>query len=170
MIDKVTIERIKLLHPKLRDEVMDLYVNKICPALGNNVMCRFAYTLRTFKEQDELFQQGRTKLFDAKGNRLGKITNAKGGQSLHNYGLALDIVLITNGKASWDTAVDFDKDGTSDWMEVVTIFKQAGWKWGGDWTKFPDKPHFEKTWGWDWKKFLERYNAGLVDKEGYVVL
>jgi peptidoglycan L-alanyl-D-glutamate endopeptidase CwlK len=109
-------------------------------------MCRFSYTLRTFAEQDALYAQGRTK--------SGKVvTNAKGGQSYHNYGLAVDIVLIRdmdgNGSfetASWDTNLDADNDGQSDWMEAVAIFKRHGWEWGGDW-KFTDMPHFQKTFG-----------------------
>ena len=118
MEDKITLERIKLLHPKLRSEVEHIYKSQIIPALSGNAYCRFAYTLRTFKEQDALYAQGRSIVFDTKGKRLGIVTNAKGGQSIHNYGLALDIVLITNGKvASWDTAKDFDKDGKPDWME-----------------------------------------------------
>ena len=148
MIDQITLKRIELLHPKLRLETKDLYLNKIVPALTGRAMCRFAYTLRTFQEQDELYAQGRTKMFDNSGNRLGIVTKAKGGQSIHNYGLALDIVLIIDGKtASWDIKKDFDADQKSDWMEVVNIFKNAGWSWGGDWESFKDYPHFEKTFG-----------------------
>ncbi len=103
-------------------------------------MCRFAYTLRTNQEQNDLYAIGRTK----PGK---KVTNAKGGQSYHNYGMAVDIVLIIDGKtASWDTKGDFDNDGKSDWQEVVAIFKRYGWEWGGDW-KFTDYPHFQKTFG-----------------------
>jgi peptidoglycan L-alanyl-D-glutamate endopeptidase CwlK len=61
MIDKLTISRIKLLHPKVREEVMKIYVEKIAPALTNGVYCRFTHTLRTFEEQDELYKLGRDK-------------------------------------------------------------------------------------------------------------
>ena len=144
-MDKVTLERIEQLHPDLRGEVKEIY-QEICEALTGRAICRFAYTLRTIKEQNDLYALGRTK--------PGKIvTNAKGGQSYHNYGLAIDIVLLVdkdkNGtfeSASWQTNVDFDGDGKSDWMEVVKIFKMYGWEWGGDW-KFTDLPHFQKTFG-----------------------
>lgn len=139
MKDQKTLERINLAHPKLRNELTDIY-DEICEALTGRAMCRFAYTLRTFQEQEALYAQGRTK--------PGKIvTNAKGGKSYHNYGQAVDIVLIIDGKtASWDISGDYDKDSRSDWMEVVTIFKQHGWEWGGDWG-FKDYPHFQKTYG-----------------------
>jgi peptidoglycan L-alanyl-D-glutamate endopeptidase CwlK len=144
-MDSVTLNRIEQLYPSLRDEAGMIY-QEICEALKGRAICRFAFTLRSFKLQDELYAQGRTK--------PGKIvTNAKGGQSYHNYGLAIDIVLLIdkNGDgtfetASWQTNVDFDGDGVNDWMEVVKIFKSYGWEWGGDW-KFMDMPHFQKTFG-----------------------
>lgn len=165
MSDKITLDRIELLHPAVRQEVRDIYLNEIVPALSGRAICRLAYTLRTFAEQDALYAQGRTRLFDNSGKRLGVVTKAKGGQSIHNYGLALDIVLIkdTNGdgtfdSASWETNVDFDKDGKPDWMEIVNILKKHGWTWGGDWKSFKDAPHFEKPFGHTWKTLLDKYN------------
>lgn len=172
MIDKITLNRIKLLHPKVRKEVEDIYLNEVVPALEGRAYCRFAYTLRTFKEQDALYTQGRTRLFDSNGKRLGKVTNAKGGQSIHNYGLAFDIVLLLDeGKsASWDTVKDFDGDGKSDWMEVIDIFKRHGWEWGGDWKSFKDRPHMEKNFGMGWREMLALHRVGKVDKEGYILI
>jgi peptidoglycan L-alanyl-D-glutamate endopeptidase CwlK len=165
-MDQVTLQRIQLLHPKVRAEVDNIYRNQIVPALTGRAICRFAYTLRTFAEQNALFAQGRTRLFDANGKRLGVVTKARGGQSIHNYGLALDIVLIkdtnSDGRvdtASWETNVDFDKDGKADWIEVVNILKANGWEWGGDWRSFKDKPHFEKRFGYTWKQLLNKYNT-----------
>jgi peptidoglycan L-alanyl-D-glutamate endopeptidase CwlK len=159
MEDKVTLDRIKLLHPSLVNEVEFIYKAQIVPALSGRAICRFAFTLRTFKEQDDLYAQGRTKLFDSAGHRLGIVTKAKGGQSYHQYGLALDIVLILDSKtASWDQTIDFDKDGKSDWMEVVEIFKKNKWEWGGDW-RFKDTPHFQKIGTHTWQDLLAKYNA-----------
>lgn len=167
-MDKITLERVKLLHPKLREEVGEIY-EEICEALKGKAMCRFAYTLRTFAEQDALFAQGRTK----PGK---KVTNARGGQSYHNYGLAVDIVLLVdkdgNGtfeSAAWDTKSDFDGDKVADWMEVVNIFKRHGWIWGGDW-KFTDPPHFEKAFGHSVVQLQKLHASGKVDKNGYVLI
>lgn len=163
-IDKITLSRIELLHPKIREEVKNIYLNEIVPALTDNTICRFAYTIRTFNEQAQLYAQGRTKLFDANGKRLGKVTNADAGQSIHNYGLALDIVLLvdTNNdgiyeSASWDTKKDYDKDNQSDWMEIVNIFKKHGYTWGGDFKSLVDAPHFEKT-GYTWRTLKTKYD------------
>lgn len=97
---------------------------------------------RSKEEQDKIYAQGRT--------TPGKIvTNAKGGHSMHNYGLAIDFALLTpdGKKAVWDTYSDFDKDGMPDWSEVVEEAKKLGFVWGGDWKSFVDKPHLEMTGG-----------------------
>lgn len=145
--DQITLDRIALMHPIVRQEVLDMYMHANNAILGKGIRLRFAYTLRTIKEQNDLYAQGRTK--------TGKIvTNAKGGQSVHNYGLAFDIVLLydkdgngTFETASWDLNTDFDKDKIADWMEVTNYFKSCGWEWGGDWKSFKDYPHFQKTFG-----------------------
>jgi len=169
-MDQITIDRIKLLHPSIRQEVMNIYVNEVCAALTNST-CRFAYTIRTFDEQTALYNQGRTVLFDKNGKRLGKVINAKAGQSFHNYGLAFDIVLIKDSKASWDTLVDFDKDGKADWMEVVAIFKKHGYVWGGDFKSIKDAPHFEKTFGYNSSQLLAKHtNKDFIPGTNYVKL
>jgi len=160
MKDQITLDRIKLLHPKVRDEVTEIY-DEICEELKGRAKCRFSYTLRTFAEQDAIYAQGRTK--------PGKIvTNAKKGLSYHNYGLAIDIVLIIDGRtASWEQKIDFDGDGKSDWIEVVTIFKSFGWEAGIDW-KFRDAPHFQKTFGKSVRELLALHQSGKVDEHGFV--
>ena len=137
-MDTITLARIELLHPKLRTEAKEIYI-AIYNALKGRAAVRFTHTLRTIAEQDALYALGRTK----PGK---KVTNAKGGSSFHNYGLAIDFCLIIDGKdVSWDTLKDYDGDKVADWMEVVSIFKSRGWEWGGDWAKFRDAPHFQKT-------------------------
>ena len=163
-MDKVTIDRIQLLHPKLRDEATDIY-HDICEVLKGKAMCRFTHTLRTFAEQNALY------------NAKPQVTKAKGGQSYHNYGLAIDIVLLVdkdgNGTyetASWDVKTDFDGDGKADWMEVVAIFKRYGWELGGDW-KFYDAPHFQKTLGHSVMELQKMQNTQTVRKNvGYLNL
>ena len=168
MKDKVTLDRINLLHPRLRDEVIKMY-DEIVAALTGSAICRFAYTLRTFAEQDGLYAQGRTKAG-------AKVTNAKGGQSYHNYGLAIDIVLLVdkdkNGTyetASWDIKTDFDGDGKADWMEIVAIFKRYGFEAGIDW-KFVDAPHFQKSFGYSIKQLQDLFHSNKVDKNNYVLI
>lgn len=156
-MDKVTLDRIKLIHPNLRGELEQIY-NEICEVLKGRAECRFTHTLRTFEEQNELYAQGRTK-------PGAIVTRAKGGQSWHNYGLAVDIVLIVDKKPVWDIKTDYDKDGRSDWMEVVDVFKRHGWEWGGDW-KFFDAPHFQKTLGRSIVEMQQLWNRKSIIYDG----
>lgn len=136
-MDLVTIERIKEAHPSIRQSLLQQY-KEANNLLGKGARLRFAYVYRSNELQNQLF------------NKRPKVTNAKGGQSIHNYGLAFDIVLLydndgngTFEEASWSMIRDFDKDSKADWMEIVNYFKSKGWEWGGDWKSFKDAPHFQ---------------------------
>jgi peptidoglycan LD-endopeptidase CwlK len=83
---------------------------------------------RTIAEQDALYAQGRT----APGQR---VTNARGGQSWHNYGLGADVVFSTpNGQPSWPE--------NGNWTRYGQIAADNGLTWGGTWRN-PDRPHVE---------------------------
>lgn len=158
-MNKSTKARIEKMHPMLRSE-LPFIVNEANERLTGRAKVEIAQGHRTFEEQNKLYAQGRT--------APGKIvTKAKGGQSIHNFALAVDIVLIIDGKkASWDSKTDWDEDKQSDWMEVVDVFKKYGWNWGGDWKSFKDLPHFEKTFG----KSLSQLQKLPKDANGYVII
>lgn len=158
-MDDITLKRIEQAHPKIKDLLLQQY-KEANNLLGKNVRLRFAYVFRTPKEQRTLFLQ------------RPKVTNADSWQSIHNYGLAFDIVLLVdkdnNGTfetATWDTKKDFDKDLQSDWMEVTNYFKSKGWKWGGDFKSLYDAPHFEMTFGHTPKTL-----KSLIDKKNVIVV
>lgn len=115
--------------------------------------------LRTFAEQNALYEQGRTKPGSI-------VTNARGGYSNHNFGVAIDFALLTNeGKSvSWDTKLDGNRNGKADWNEVVTLAKALGFTWGGDWKTFLDLPHFEMTFGLT----TAQYRAGKCPTQAQV--
>ena len=88
-------------------------------------------THRSNEEQDRLYAKGRT----APGP---KVTNAKAGQSKHNFtpSTAFDIAFKT-------------KDGGLDWSpylfeDFAKIVEPMGVMWGGRWGSFVDRPHFEQ--------------------------
>lgn len=158
-MDKHTKNRIAKLHPSVRTEVTKI-IEECDRELTGRAKVRITQGLRTIEEQNLLYNQGRT----LPGK---KITNAKGGQSIHNYGLAVDICLIIDGKeASWDTKKDWDNDQVADWYECVKIFAKNGWEWGGNWKTFKDMPHFEKRNHNSWQKLSKLPK----DKNGYVIL
>jgi peptidoglycan LD-endopeptidase CwlK len=156
-MDKPTQDRIAKLHPSVRLEVTQI-IQECHLALTGKAKVRITQGLRTFAEQDALYQQGRT-------SAGKKVTNAKAGQSVHNFGFAIDICLIIDGKiASWDTAKDWDNDQVADWYECVKIFAKHGWEWGGNWKKFKDLPHFDKKGYNNWRKLAKL----KLDKNGYI--
>lgn len=98
-------------------------------------------THRSVQEQNDLYAIGRT----LPGKR---VTNAKGGQSPHNFmpSLAYDIAFIgLDKKTKWDGYL-FDK--------FAACYKSAKVMWGGNFQSLPDKPHTELK---DWKTI-----AGLI--------
>lgn len=110
---------------------------KLASAKGYTL--RVTSGFRTIAEQNEIYAQGRTK--------PGKIvTNAKGGESLHNYGVAIDIV---------DRYQGYDVD----WNELGKLGESLGFVWGGRWEGFKDTPHFEMTLGYS----LEDFQGKRVD-------
>ena len=158
-MDTPTLKRIAKLHPSVRNEATKI-IQECDAALTGKAKVRVTQGLRTFVEQDNLYQQGRTK----PGK---KVTNAKAGQSIHNYGFAVDICLIIDGKiASWDTTKDWDNDQIADWYECVKIFAKYGWEWGGNWKKIKDLPHFDKRGFNNWRVLSKL----KLDTSGYVII
>ena len=88
--------------------------------------------LRTAQQQNGLYAQGRT----AAGH---VVTNARAGQSMHNYGFAVDVVPYLSGAAgvlNWHTV-------TPQFTAMVHALKAQGLEWGGDWVHFKDMDHFQ---------------------------
>lgn len=148
--DAKTDAKIQTLHPKLR-AIASKFVNEVQKRLGHKIRITDGY--RTFAEQDKLYAQGRT----TSGK---KVTNAKGGQSYHNYGLAFDCYFTENGKITFAKAIN---------SEVAKIGEELGLEWGGRWTSIKDMPHFQLTKG-SVSQLLALHNAGKKDASGYVIV
>ncbi|SDJ23567.1 M15 family metallopeptidase [Salimicrobium halophilum] len=104
---------------------------------------------RSHEQQAYLYGQGRPgyQFNGTKYGRRGKVvTNAKPGQSIHNYGFAIDFCLVTdNGQqAVWKV--------NEDWRRVASVAKGLGFTWGGNWNSFQDYPHLEWTHGMSWEE------------------
>lgn len=170
MKDAITISRVKLLHPKIIGYTTSGIENAEAK-LGQYISIRIVQGWRSFAEQTAIYAIGRTiKGSGVKpGLPMGQIvTRAKAGQSPHNFGLAVDFAILydkdKNGTfedLSWDMVADMNRDGESDWKEVVDSFKAIGFQWGGDWKGgFVDDPHFEMTFGHSESDLLQKYNNG----------
>ena len=85
---------------------------------------------RSPAEQNRLYAKGRT-------SPGAIVTNARGGYSWHNYGLAADYAFVIDGKVTWN----------GPWVLFGLIARQCGLEWGGNWIKFKDRPHVQWTKG-----------------------
>lgn len=116
-------ERLKQVHPELARRVREIAQRMAKRGISLEVV----QGLRTFEYQQALYEQGRTRKGPA-------VTNAKPGQSFHNYGLAVDLCPFKAGKPDWDDARAFAALGAE--------AQKLGLEWGGTWSK-PDRPHVE---------------------------
>lgn len=139
--DIVSDKRISTLHPLIIGKAKE-FIIRAEKELG--IKLRVVSALRTWAEQTILYAKGRT----MPGK---KVTNAKAGQSYHNFGLALDVVEIKNGKALWNNP---------NWSKIAELGKSIGFEWGGDWKSFKDKPHFQLTFGNPLAHLRDLYQSG----------
>ncbi|WP_147535295.1 M15 family metallopeptidase [Bacillus marasmi] len=132
-----TAEMPTSLHPVVEEKMNQL----IEQAAGKGISVVITDGFRSAEEQDRLYEKGRS----SEGNI---VTHARGGESYHNYGLAIDFAIkIPTGDILWDRQYDGNVNGVADWTEVVTIAKELGFEWGGDWINFKDYPHLEMDFG-----------------------
>lgn len=94
---------------------------------ANGMTIKILSGLRTYEEQDALYAQGRT----APGN---KVTNAKGGFSNHNFGIAFDIGIFEGAKYLGDSPK---------YKAVGVLGMELGLEWGGNWKTIVDQPHYQ---------------------------
>jgi hypothetical protein len=149
--DTSTNRQISSLDPRLQNPAAD-FINDVNDKLRINL--RVTFGSRSIEEQNTLYAIGR----DANGKVIGDtVTNAKGGQSYHNYGLAIDVVAMEdNNKVANFNIVPSNPS-------LVNIGKSYGFEWGGDWKK-KDNPHFENTFGEHWSDLFKQYIAGQEKK------
>lgn len=125
----INSRKLEDLLPPVRERVERMIAS--CDAEGIDLLVTSTY--RDNASQEALYAQGRT----APG-RI--VTNARSGQSFHNYRCAVDVVPIRNGKAIWNA-----KDPV--WQRIGALGKAAGLEWAGDWKRFKEFPHFQYTAG-----------------------
>ena len=143
-MDQRSLNNLNTLHPKLRPIAIEAWTEAQAE-MPSNVQIIVIQGLRTFAESNALYAQGRT-------TEGPIVTKAAAGQSYHNYGLAFDFCMITNGKE--------DNIVGPNWMKVVSIMESHGMTWGGNFPEgFHDNPHFENRFGYNWRDLLKKYNA-----------
>lgn len=88
--------------------------------------------LRSYAEQEALYAKGRT-------DAGPKVTNARGGYSNHNFGIAFDIGVFEGTKYLPDSPK---------YKVVGALGMDLGLEWGGNWKTIVDQPHFQLRPSW----------------------
>ena len=110
------------LDPEFRAKLKSFEQRLLARGIRVKMVCGY----RSPEEQNRLYSQGRTK-----PGRV--VTNARGGYSWHNYGLAADYAFIVDGQLNWN----------GPWNIFGRLARECGLEWGGGWSKFPDRPHVQ---------------------------
>ncbi|HET6569597.1 MAG TPA: M15 family metallopeptidase [Rhodothermales bacterium] len=103
---------------------------------------------RSYAEQNALFRQGRY------GNPGPRVTNAPGGRSNHNFGIAWDIGIFRNGAYLPESPL-YDEAA-----RVALLAGIPGLEWGGNWRSFPDRSHYQIATGLPLAEIRRRFEAG----------
>jgi peptidoglycan L-alanyl-D-glutamate endopeptidase CwlK len=109
------------------------FVNISIPVPLGIFNLRISTGFRSSKDQDALYDIGR----QGPDDHRPILTNAKGGESPHQYGLAIDVAPIAS-----DGSLNYDID----WDTVSELGKAFGFEWSGDWDGFSEKNHFQMYW------------------------
>lgn len=127
-VDPRSEKNIATLHPRVQPIARQF----IEAAASHGITIRIISALRTFDEQDALYAQGRSK----PGH---KVTNARGGYSNHNFGIAFDIGVFSGSKYLDESPL---------YKAVAVIGVQLGLEWGGNWKTIQDEPHYQLRPDW----------------------
>ena len=117
------------LHPYVKS--LALKHEALCTENGIDLLIYCTY--RDDECQNALYAQGRTKPGHI-------VTNAKAGESFHNYHLAYDCVPMIHGKPQWSDMELYHRVGE--------LGESIGLQWAGRWTgKLHETAHFQFTGG-----------------------
>ncbi len=113
---------------------------------------------RSFEQQNGLYAIGRT----VPGHI---VTNAKGGESWHNFGLAADYACDAHPEKpglqpTWDMTIPSVRAAYAHYGAVAL---GCGLEWGGSWERFPDFPHVELSYGLQLRDAQNLYAASGID-------
>lgn len=140
-----TSRRLEDLIPPVRARALDFLAAAQAEGIELIVTC----TLRDAQAQDALYAIGRS----LPGR---KVTHARGGDSFHQYGVALDVVPLRAGKPVWGTrGADLAL-----WQRVGELGEAAGLEWAGRWARFAEFPHFQQRFGYS----LADFKAGALGR------
>lgn len=128
-MDSISEARLQLICPALADKIHSL----AAMLEDEGIVFRVTQGLRSWNDQDKLYQQGRS--------LPGKIvTNAPAGHSWHEFGLAVDVVPMNQDppQPDWDTSHPA-------WQRLIQVGESLGLYSGSEFVHIKDNPHFQLT-------------------------
>ncbi|MDQ3014174.1 MAG: M15 family metallopeptidase [Acidobacteriota bacterium] len=134
--------------PSLQLKAQTLARQCLTAIRNDGIDARLISGTRSFAEQDVLFRQGRF------GNPGPIVTNARGGQSNHNFGIAWDIGIFRNDGAYLGDSPLYKKAA-----RIALDLHLAGLEWGGNWTR-PDQPHYQLATGLPIGQVRDKFERG----------
>lgn len=139
------------LHPEIRWRAKEIAAR----TADLKIPILIYFTLRTFAEQQVLYDQGRS----LPGHI---VTNAKAGESYHNYGLAFDFAILEpNQEIAWNTGVDINDNKIPDYREVGELGEDLGLQWGGRFKNLKgDYGHLQLDFGFNIPDLQKLYVIG----------
>jgi hypothetical protein len=129
--DSISNARIRQLDPRIQQPAIN-FINKADSDLGVKLLVTDGY--RSIEEQNKIYNSGVRPA-------------APGGLSYHNYGRAVDVAVVENGKVTYVNPIS---------EEVAKIGEAEGFMWGGRWNT-PDYPHFEMSFGQSVQELYNNY-------------
>lgn len=112
------------------------------------------YGLRSVKEQDALYRKGRDIQHIVPKDI---VTNARGGESAHNYGCATDWTIFNEGVPIWMHSDD------PEWQTYADACEKVGLLWGGNFKSLLDYYHNEVKLSISWKEVKVTLDARGMD-------
>lgn len=112
---------------------------------AGGVDARIISGTRSYAAQNELYRRGRF------GNPPPRVTNARGGQSRHNFGFAWDIGIFAGGAYLTDSPL---------YDQAAALGAAEGIEWGGAWATFKDRPHYQVATGLSVAEMRARFEQG----------
>lgn len=148
MFDPRSETNIATLLPKMQDKARQILKVGADFERNTGVHVLILSGTRTYAEQNVLF------------NQRPKVTNARGGQSNHNFGIALDVGLFKAGK--YLTGANRTEERL--YVAFAAQVKQhvPNIDWGGDWKSFKDQPHYEYHTGLSIAQKRSMFEAGKL--------
>lgn len=136
---------IHTLHPKAQE-----LARRALKAIKDaNINARIISGTRTYAEQNALFAKGRF------GSKEDRVTNARGGQSNHNFGIAWDIGIFTDDGKYLGESPLYKKAAAA-----VIAAALPKLEWGGNWKSFPDQPHYQHATGLNISDVRAKFESG----------